>query len=177
MFGKADLPGNGWVHILANRIWQKLEPYKSISIIPSCWAPGLKIAPNEKQAVRTTYPVSRQRQALSWLKRTNPSLLNSSRARSLTCFRSHSNWHSSGTSQASSFQNSNGTSAGQGRAFHSLKRWQGERCSWTQTLYSFIKSRAKSKAHTRQRSTRTSASPSGGDLKRLLYRGRVSMPA
>lgn len=33
--------------------------------------PGLKIAPNEKQAVWTTYPVSLQ-QALSWLKTTNP---------------------------------------------------------------------------------------------------------
>lgn len=79
LLGKADLLGTGWVYILANTIWQNLGPDKSILIIPPCWAPGLKIAPNEKQAVWTTYPVSEQREALSWLKRTNPSLLNSTR--------------------------------------------------------------------------------------------------
>lgn len=70
-----------------------------------------------------------KRQALSLLKRTNPLPFNPSRASSLTCFRPYSNWHSSGISQASSFQNSNETNTEQESSFWSLSNtaWSGGR--------------------------------------------------
>lgn len=144
-----DLPENSWVYILANRIQQKLEPYQSISIIPPCWAPGLKIAPNENKLCRLLIQFhSKSRPSAGQRGQTPYSLTQEGLEASpvsgpiatgiaLAPLRLHLSKTAMG--QVQDTEGPSTTSPAP------LKGVAGRACSWTHTLYSSIKSKGKMK--------------------------------
>lgn len=99
---KAELLRNDWEHILTKGIWQKLESHKSISFNTPSELQNQQQHQMKNKLFRL-HPASLKRQ-----ERGQPLTRDSSRAES-HLFQSHSNPHRSGSNQALSFPNSNGT--------------------------------------------------------------------